>query len=1225
MNEFEEPDDSDCQTEITDFILSYDKHSLLKALAALQLSPFNQGKELRMETLINDVLQTAGPKDQSLPYKALSDFFENNFRSDYMEDPINAHFTENVVFYDGNYTIFPGIFSDITGKLKAILSAIFMTDNELSDDFKTRAEQVAMLLLNCSELIARSIGIGRYLIEENDDDPIFIPAEAVLSQFSTAVTIDKAVLDNICRTYQIPPETIQDFLINNISIPEDYDPYESVYVNRPFFEHGQEIICLFPSNISFALYSRIKELAQEMNEQKVLREAFHQWQSDKIKDFAIRSGWMGIQVGLSENSGDRVIEQVYQIDSNKLAYICLLKRMSSGPEEQEPGTVYERMEKVTTFLNGLDNGRTKVLSVLVAGAFDDQMMLMWRKPEEGNHNLLFSFSDLEVVMQSEDIEPLMLWKFAKAHNLAATRSEVKFSADTIDMFAFYKHNNGSLLPSDEPPGYLVFSGAATEYVRELVSFRDEHGARRMIGDQLADVTVKRVRRFAPLYKPESRSRHNSMLVESYAFPLWIANSQAKNQADFSKIAIYIEAVAFWMFRLYPQLSGVLDQLGRNPVEIRLELDADLLRTTDAQAFSRLKPFAGKLDFVVEQRMITVSLPFAAMSLFSEENNAGEQLLLKTILHGFNVILSKSRAEPLAAQQIEQFITEVMSPANAKMILLSDSSRNPLLDNRNLPPARYLMDTEQELIADHLVSLLNPASPIPAAIADPEVKNKLCMALVGTLLKRVENKLKRFNTSKLLEYLLSLNERLIFQSEYNSLLIPSKIACYSDFQSEVADVKKQDKKLVPTSLAVRGVIEFIVASPTFEGEPVNMDDIDEIIALMDEAIMWASVADSINLLGNNPQMGLLASGRIGIVDNFSKEVLAPFNNSRAEMEVFYSINPQQHEDQFDEGTVFVNNEVTNAAFLEEWGVSFTTLTALYGSLQMLGLENGNSFMTMKEDEFLTEVPKKFKKAVSEQELKTAINLLALDQRPSLSKAPEGFIAKDILPWRYNRALSLIRRPLIRINYPGEQQPTYHWGFRHMFRSYMSLTSLISSNRLKVKKDGPIASKVMSIFVKHRGKQYREEVFHWLAKNTGLRLIEHEVTIAENGHLIADKNYGDIDVMAIDDKLKVIYSIECKNTASARVVHEMKTELDNYIGQDGQGGHILKHFARHNWLQEHKDQLTKFVQDPDDYKIISFVLSSNVIPAVYLTSNKAALPIISFRDMVINGFGSITNKL
>ncbi|SFH33636.1 hypothetical protein [Pedobacter insulae] len=1223
MDEFDDYDESDHQQEIRDFILKYNKSSLLKSVAALQLSPMNQGKDLRMETLVNEILFFGKTGLEDVQHGALADFFAHNLTTDYMEDPISSHFAENVVYFNGNYTVLPGINADISDKLKALLSSIFMTENELSIEFKAKTDHFASLLLTCSGLITSTAGIKPYTLAENEDDSIFVPEASVLAHFAAAVTIQKVVLENICQSYGIPVETINDFLIRSTDITEEYNPYESIYTSRPFFELENEFICLTPANIGFTLYNKIRHLATEMKEESVLRRTYHQWQSDKIVSYAKQAGWQMVGIKLPESQlSDRLIEQVYQIDSNKLAYVCLVMGFSSeiNPDD-DAQTIYDRMDIVIDHLNLANSGNTRVLSIMIGGSFDDQMMLMWKKPKNGNHTLVFSFSDFDIVAQSEEPEPLMFWKFAKAHNLAASRADIGFGSDTIDMFAFYKNNHGSLLPSDDAPGYIVYMGAGTNFVRELVSYRNEHAAKRSIDDRPVDVVVRRARAFAPLYKLEYESQHNAMLVEVFRFPLWVTNYQAKSRSDYSRISVYIEAVSFWMFRLSTKIAEYLNPLRSMPIEFRLYLDPNLLRKSDVSDYFNLKDFEEELDFTVEQRTVELTVPFGLSSLLSSDDNSGERLLMKTILMGFNVILKKSSCDQMPEEFIREVIIDVMSPPHAKMILFSDSSKNPLLDNRNLPPPRYLMDTEQELILDHLVEMLNPSSPIPENIVNPKDKHKLCMDLVGMLLTRVETKLAQFNTPDLLSYLVALNERLIFQSEYNSLLLPSKIACYSNFKAEVTDLKKKDKKLVPASLAVRSVIEFIVASPNFEGQPVNLDDIDEVIALMDEAIMWANVADSITLLGNDPEIGLLPSGRIGIWDNFYKEVIAPFNNSRAETEVFYSINPDQGMGEFDEGEIFVNNEQTDAAFLEEWGASFTTITALYGSLQMLGLERGESFMSMKQDEFLAEIPKQFRKKVSEEELKSAINLLVLSQRKSVKKAPEGFIAKDILPWRYNRALSFVRRPLIRIIYPGDEQPTYHWGFRHVMRSYMSLTSLISSNKLRVLEHGPIASKVMSIFVKRNGLKYRNEVFNWLRKSTKLRLIEYEVTICEDGHLIADKNYGDVDVMAIDDQQKVIYSIECKNTASARVIHEIKTELDSYIGQDGKGGHILKHLNRHDWLNQNKQQLIKFVDHPQDYRVVSFVLSSNVVPVVYLARNKAALPIASFRDMVRNGFHEI----
>jgi hypothetical protein len=156
---------------------------------------------------------------------------------------------------------------------------------------------------------------------------------------------------------------------------------------------------------------------------------------------------------------------------------------------------------------------------------------------------------------------------------------------------------------------------------------------------------------------------------------------------------------------------------------------------------------------------------------------------------------------------------------------------------------------------------------------------------------------------------------------------------------------------------------------------------------------------------------------------------------------------------------------------------------------------------------------------------------------------------------------------------------------------------------------------------KGKDFRNDACKWLKENSSLRVIDYEVSIKEKGHLHADKDYGDIDILAIDDSAKVVYSIECKNTASARVVHEMKTELDKYLGKDGKPGMIQKHVERDRWLKTDaiKEQLRKFIGVAEDYTVKSLVLSSEEIPLMYLAKGKLPMPIISFRTMRREGIG------
>ena len=66
---------------------------------------------------------------------------------------------------------------------------------------------------------------------------------------------------------------------------------------------------------------------------------------------------------------------------------------------------------------------------------------------------------------------------------------------------------------------------------------------------------------------------------------------------------------------------------------------------------------------------------------------------------------------------------------------------------------------------------------------------------------------------------------------------------------------------------------------------------------------------------------------------------------------------------------------------------------------------------------------------------------------------------------------------------------------------------------------------------------------------------------------DSNHSDIDVLAIDEKSEIIYSIECKNLNFGRNAREMANEIIRlYHGSDGEDSWILKHKKRNQWLKE-----------------------------------------------------------
>jgi hypothetical protein len=91
------------------------------------------------------------------------------------------------------------------------------------------------------------------------------------------------------------------------------------------------------------------------------------------------------------------------------------------------------------------------------------------------------------------------------------------------------------------------------------------------------------------------------------------------------------------------------------------------------------------------------------------------------------------------------------------------------------------------------------------------------------------------------------------------------------------------------------------------------------------------------------------------------------------------------------------------------------------------------------------------------------------------------------------------------------------------SLRQLATLLSDGRLQ---DNTKKLKALrSRFNDEKGTAFNEDVRELLKKTSTLIVWNWEVKIDINGNLKADKNYGDIDVLAYDSVNKVLFAIEC----------------------------------------------------------------------------------------------------
>ena len=197
----------------------------------------------------------------------------------------------------------------------------------------------------------------------------------------------------------------------------------------------------------------------------------------------------------------------------------------------------------------------------------------------------------------------------------------------------------------------------------------------------------------------------------------------------------------------------------------------------------------------------------------------------------------------------------------------------------------------------------------------------------------------------------------------------------------------------------------------------------------------------------------------------------------------------------------------------------------------------------------------------------------------------------------------------------------FGFRSCLVAGLQLTDLLYAGRLK--NVGKKLSKLLGRFESEKGAAFNEEVRTFLKQNSTLKVWDYDVSIKPKGNLVADADYGDIDVLAFDEARNVVYSIECKNTNTAKNVRDMKKEMDDYLGRgdnperDKKKALVLKHLRRHKWLTENIESVRKFIVAESNPVVKSMMMTSEVIPTSYLRKEVTPLSILNFQDLKRKG--------
>lgn len=392
----------------------------------------------------------------------------------------------------------------------------------------------------------------------------------------------------------------------------------------------------------------------------------------------------------------------------------------------------------------------------------------------------------------------------------------------------------------------------------------------------------------------------------------------------------------------------------------------------------------------------------------------------------------------------------------------------------------------------------------------------------------------------------------------------------------------------------------------------------LLAITDCLLNWSMASDHIHNKIIDHELSILESGRIGIDKEAFDKVYNPFMKNKILEHLEHSISSFKSNFILNQEKETDLDPIYEAAFKAEFGLSLSQIVDFYLLLMEIGFEQKVAASSL----YLSDLKLKLKEVLKwdDETIEQAIELFSLIPRKKWDIPPKGFKSNDIWPWKYNRRLSYLRRPLV-IGPKVEENPLVFWGSCHVEETCINLIGLVTTGRYHINESTSEEMKsLIGTIINEKGKRFTQKVEQWFIDNTSCK-VDHEVPIKPGKKLNAEIDLGDIDVLVIDKKSNRILLVECKDLNYGRNPQEIANEIERLIGDSEEDNSwTKKHIKRHEWVKANVDILIRAYGLKNELFLVdSLFIVSNEIPAPYI--RVMPLPFITYSQLVRSGLSSL----
>ena len=1167
---------------IVEDISKYDKRELLQRLAALRLSFENRDKAVLLDAITTATLNWLSENNWnfegfSMSYGKFKKVIQqiNQLDSKSAIDPLDNPYIDDIQFY-GNHKVMPGINLTSSYNLNMVIRSIFLSRRmELSEEEKS---SISILLddnLTISTNICEKCQTPKELSSITRE--IFIPNKIQLDKYMEEICLDKALIG----VSEITIKKEDADLVKQ----KPFSQNQHLFLTHPYLDTGKGVLILDVTSIANALYTKVMNLIPEEYVFEEIwndvRKSFKALKHEKIADASFDLDL------LNEKSYK---ERIFNVTNDKL---LIAFGVFSGVNENVDHSekITSRLESILKKLNEHNIKNDQLFIVMVVHTLGGSLSVSIKSNNLYKNIPVAQFRAMELKAISKvETDDIFLPRFMRAKmQLLEPQLIGAFGEGDFIPAIMFSENDLSFYVSDDIDYKKMSIHMGIEETSDYYLKAQQKSKERLfysMFDGNCYTAIKEEFSNRYLYNGAVEQGFGCFIETKNRKVIEIVTEKFDSGEEVDILFNSFDSISYWLEQYYS-----INELPENHViYLRVEEDLEKYYLADEVNNEEQEPVINvrKTENVIIWNITSQIYQKMGMA----KTSSYERKLINELID----ILETSDLDVLDRifyPEYKKKMTGLLLDDNGKL-------RVPTHGFQLLKISEY----ETNQLLDELGEYLKEQGYSYGAI--PKKDNpQFCNKIVGFLYSILEIETNIFNKNQLLKFLIAQIETLL----------PVQLRGESSYNNDIAlSVQEKDRFFEQlnennrNSIATKFLLEYVVASPITGKKNIGMWEIERLLAICSLIIEWAHRSDYFKYNFVDTTINFLQSNRIGIkkkdFKNVNSAMLASRNLQLENSNLSISENRR-----YVERVEQLFESKLDGAFIEAFGYSYEEFNLVIGSL----IDTHNNLEKIvwieEEDELVHKIFNDLDKKISEIKIVSVLDSITLLEREKYLTPPKGFEKLDIFPWRFNRRLSFIRRPLIK------HSNRYIFGVRNVIYAQKYLMRLIWGGRLKTnsQKMKDVMSKLRNIL----GDEFNDQVKNILGTYSDLQVIKGVSKIGKQ-RISDERNntLGDIDVLAINQNYKKLFVIETKDFSFSRNPYELAMEQEKVF--TGDKAFLTKHLKRSDWIRKNLGcVIDNYELEAGDWKVVTIFVVSEQLMTKDLLDTKG-VKFISLKELNCNLF-------